>query len=215
MGNWDFVSPYPRQIASGFIQKVFQPLLQWSWLASVPLLLAQKLSIKSMAVANGQFLIVKRQAYFNSGGHAAIKSEVLDDLMLAKQLLEHGYKGGVAEGSQVAKCQMYQSNLELFKGYQKSLWKAFGTIPGTILAIMLLITTGVLPIVNALLGSTTGLIAFGLIAVSRVIASLRTSSLPNTALLHPIATILLLVLIAYSWFGKMTKSLTWRDRSVI
>ena len=168
-----------------------------------------------MAVANGQFLIVKRQAYFNSGGHAAIKSEVLDDLMLAKQLLEHGYKGGVAEGSQVAKCQMYQSNLELFKGYQKSLWKAFGTIPGTILAIMLLITTGVLPIINALLGSTTGLIAFGLIAISRVIASLRTSSLPNTALLHPIATILLLVLIAYSWFGKMTKSLTWRDRSVI
>lgn len=215
MGNWDFVSPYPRQIASGFIQKVFQPLLQWSWLASVPLLLAQKLSIKSMAVANGQFLIVKRQAYFNSGGHAAIKSEVLDDLMLAKQLLEHGYKGGVAEGSQVAKCQMYQNNSELFKGYQKSLWKAFGSIPGTILAIMLLITTGVVPIVNALLGSTTGLIAFGLIAISRVIASLRTSSLPNTALLHPIATILLLVLIAYSWFGKMTKSLTWRDRSVI
>jgi glycosyltransferase involved in cell wall biosynthesis len=215
MRNWDFVSPYPRQIASGFIQKVFQPLLQWSWLASVPLLLAQKLSIKSMAVANGQFLIIKRNAYFNSGGHSTIKSEVLDDLMLAKQLLEHGYKGGVAEGSQVAKCQMYQSKSELFKGYQKSLWKAFGSIPGTILAIMLLITTGVLPILTAFMGSTTGLIAFGLIAISRVIASLRTSSLPNTALLHPIATILLLSLIAYSWFGKMTKSLTWRDRSVI
>ena len=215
MRNWDFVSPYPRQIASGFIQKVFQPLLQWSWLASVPLLLAQKLSIKSMAVANGQFLIIKRNAYFNSGGHSTIKSEVLDDLMLAKQLLEHGYKGGVAEGSQVAKCQMYQSKSELFKGYQKSLWKAFGSIPGTILAIMLLITTGVLPILTAFMGSTTGLIAFGLIAISRVIASLRTSSLPNTALLHPIATILLLSLIAYSWFGKMTNSLTWRDRSVI
>ena len=215
MRNWDFVSPYPRQIASGFIQKVFQPLLQWSWLASVPLLLAQKLSIKSMAVANGQFLIIKRKAYFNSGGHSTIKSEVLDDLMLAKQLLEHGYKGGVAEGSQVAKCQMYQSKSELFKGYQKSLWKAFGSIPGTILAILLLITTGVLPILTAFMGSTTGLIAFGLIAISRIIASLRTSSLPNTALLHPIATILLLSLIAYSWFGKMTKSLTWRDRSVI
>ena len=130
-----------------------------------------------------------------SGGK---RTNTVTERFLAKQLLEHGYKGGVAEGSQVAKCQMYQSNSELFKGYQKSLWKAFGSIPGTILAIMLMITTGVLPMVNALLGSTTGLIAFGLIAISRVIASIRTSSLPNTALLHPVSTILLLVLVALS-----------------
>jgi glycosyltransferase involved in cell wall biosynthesis len=91
MGKWDFISPYPRQLTSGFVQKIFQPLLQWSWLASVPLLIAQKYSIKSMAVANGQFLIIKRDAYFQSGAHAGIKTEVLDDLMLARRLLKQGF----------------------------------------------------------------------------------------------------------------------------
>ncbi len=215
MGNWDFISPYPRQLTSGFVQKIFQPLLQWSWLSSVPLLIAQKYSIKSMAVANGQFLIIKRDAYFKSGAHAGIKTEVLDDLMLARNLLKQGYKGGVAEASNIATCHMYKNKMELFKGYQKSLWKAFGSVPGTILAIALLIVTGILPIISTALGSTSGLAAFGLITLSRMISSLRTGSLPNSAIFHPLAILMLLGLILFSWFGKLTNTITWRDRTVI
>ena len=214
MGNWDFISPYPRQLTSGFVQKIFQPLLQWSWLSSVPLLIAQKYSIKSMAVANGQFLIIKRDAYFKSGAHAGIKTEVLDDLMLARNLLKQGYKGGVAEASNIATCHMYKNKMELFKGYQKSLWKAFGSVPGTILAIALLIVTGILPIISTALGSTSGLAAFGLITLSRMISSLRTGSLPNSAIFHPLAILMLLGLILFSWFGKLTNTITWRDRTV-
>ena len=215
MGNWDFISPYPRQLTSGFVQKIFQPLLQWSWLSSVPLLIAQKYSIKSMAVANGQFLIIKRDAYFKSGAHAGIKAEVLDDLMLARNLLKQGYKGGVAEASNIATCHMYKNKMELFKGYQKSLWKAFGSVPGTILAIALLIVTGILPIISSALGSTSGLAAFGLITLSRMISSLRTGSLPNSAIFHPLAILMLLGLILFSWYGKLTNTITWRDRTVI
>ena len=215
MGNWDFISPYPRQLTAGFVQKIFQPLLQWSWLSSVPLLIAQKYSIKSMAVANGQFLIIKRDAYFKSGAHAGIKTEVLDDLMLARNLLKQGYKGGVAEASNIATCHMYKNKMELFKGYQKSLWKAFGSVPGTILAIALLIVTGILPIISTALGSTSGLAAFGLITLSRMISSLRTGSLPNSAIFHPLAILMLLGLILFSWFGKLTNTITWRDRTVI
>jgi hypothetical protein len=215
MGKWDFISPYPRQLTSGFVQKIFQPLLQWSWLASVPLLIAQKYSIKSMAVANGQFLIIKRDAYFQSGAHAGIKTEVLDDLMLARRLLKQGFKGGVAEASNIATCHMYKNSMELFKGYQKSLWKAFGSVPGTVMAITLLVITGILPIVSATLGSTSGLVAFGLIMLSRIISSLRTGSLPNTAIFHPLATLILLGLILFSWYGKLTNTITWRDRAVI
>jgi hypothetical protein len=215
MGNWDFISPYPRQLTAGFVQKIFQPLLQWSWLSSVPLLIAQKYSIKSMAVANGQFLIIKRDAYFKSGAHAGIKTEVLDDLMLARNLLKQGYKGGVAEASNIATCHMYKNKMELFKGYQKSLWKAFGSVPGTILAIALLIVTGILPIISTALGSTSGLAAFGLITLSRMISSLRTGSLPNSAIFHPLAILMLLGLILFSWYGKTTNTITWRDRTVI
>ena len=215
MQDWDFISPYPRQLTVGFVQKIFQPLLQWSWLASVPLFIAQRFSIKSMAVANGQFLIVKRDAYLNAGGHASVKTEVLDDLMLARQLLDKGFKGGVAEASKVASCHMYKGAQDLFKGYQKSLWKAFGSAFGSIIAIFLLVVTGLIPLALAVAGSNLGLIAFLLVFLSRVISSLRTGALPNTAILHPFSIILLIGLIVYSWFGRLTQTLTWRDRSLI
>ena len=214
MGKWDFISPYPKQIAIGFVQRLFQPLLQWSWLASVPLFISQKLGIKSMAVANGQFLIIKRDAYFKSGGHQSIKSEVIDDIMLARQLLASGYSGGVAEASQVASCHMYKTAGELVNGYRKSLWKAFGSIFGTSVAILILFISGVAPFIGAIFGSKIGLISFGLIVLSRFISSIRTGTIPNTALLHPLAIVFLIGLIIYSWIGKLTNTLTWRDRKL-
>ncbi len=168
-----------------------------------------------MAVANGQFFIIKRDAYLKSGGFEVIKFEVLDDLMMAKQLLKSGFKGGVAEASNVATCQMYDSPMQLIKGYQKSLWRAFGSPLGSIMAVVLLFVTGVLPFISTLFGSEIGLISFGLIFLSRIISSIRTNTSPNTSLLHPIAILFLIGLIAYSWFGKLTKTLTWRDRPVI
>ena len=215
MRDWDFISAYPKQITSGFIQRLFQPLLQWSWLASVPLIISQKFSVQSMVVANGQFLIIKRGAYLKSGGFGLVRSEVLDDLMIAKQLVKSGFKGGVAEASNVATCQMYDSSKQLIKGYQKSLWKAFGSPLGSIAAIALLFTTGVLPLIATVFGSEIGLISFSLILLSRIFSAIRTNSLPNTALLHPLAILFLIGLIAYSWVGKLSKSLTWRDRPVI
>ena len=214
MDKWDFISPYPMQIANGFVQRLFQPLLQWSWLASVPLHISQKLGIKSMTVANGQFLIIKKSAYVKSGGHESIKSEVLDDIKLARQLLTSGFSGGVAEGSQVASCQMYKTAGALVNGYRKSLWNAFGSILGTFVSIIILLLSSVVPFISALFGSKIGLISFGLIVLSRVIASIRTGSIPNTALLHPLAIVFLISLIIYSWFGKLTNTLTWRDRKL-
>jgi glycosyltransferase involved in cell wall biosynthesis len=214
MDKWDFISPYPMQIANGFVQRLFQPLLQWSWLASVPLVISQKLGVKSMAVANGQFLIIKKSAYVKAGGHESIKSEVLDDIMLARQLLTFGFSGGVAEGSQVASCQMYKTAGALVNGYRKSLWNAFGSILGTFVSIIILLLSSVVPFIAALFGSKIGLISFGLIVLSRVIASIRTGSIPNTALLHPLAIVFLISLIIYSWFGKLTNTLTWRDRKL-
>ena len=215
MRDWDFLSAYPKQITSGFIQRLFQPLLQWSWLASVPLIISQKFSVQSMVVANGQFLIIKRGAYLKSGGFGLVRSEVLDDLMIAKQLVKSGFKGGVAEASNVATCQMYDSSKQLIKGYQKSLWKAFGSPLGSIAAIALLFITGVLPLIATVFGSEIGLISFSLILLSRIFSAIRTNTLPNTALLHPLAILFLIGLIAYSWVGKLSKSLTWRDRPVI
>jgi glycosyltransferase involved in cell wall biosynthesis len=205
--GWDFISPYPRQISGSFLEKLIQPLLQWSWLASVPLRVAEKFPNRSMTIANGQFFIVKRSAYNTSGGHAAIPDEVLDDLELARLLISKGFKGGVADGSAVASCRMYKSNSQLIDGYTKSLWKAFGGQFGTLVAIFLLYFTGISPYIGIGAPAT-------FIFLSRVLAAIKTRSNPVYAFLHPISILILLYLIVLSSIRKSRGTLQWRGRAI-
>jgi glycosyltransferase involved in cell wall biosynthesis len=213
--KWDFISPYPRQIASGFTERLIQPLLQWSWLSSVPLRFAERGAFPSMIIANGQFLIIKRDAYMAAGGHKAIRDEVLDDLELARLLVKNGFKGGVAEGSAVAECRMYQSASELVAGYTKSLWRAFGSPLGSIATALYLGVTGVLPILLGLSGYPVAWLGYFLAVLSRYVTAARTRSTPSTALLHPLSILTLIALIALSWQKKLTGQLEWRGRSII
>ena len=205
--GWDFISPYPRQISGSFLEKLIQPLLQWSWLASVPLRIAEKFPNRSMTIANGQFFIVKRSAYNTSGGHAAIPDEVLDDLELARLLISKGFKGGVADGSAVASCRMYKRNSQLIDGYTKSLWKAFGGQFGTLVAIFLLYFTGISPYIGIGAPAT-------FIFLSRVLAAIKTRSNPVYAFLHPISILVLLYLIVLSSIRKSRGTLQWRGRAI-
>jgi glycosyltransferase involved in cell wall biosynthesis len=205
--GWDFISPYPRQISGSFLERLIQPLLQWSWLASVPLRIAEKFPNRSMTIANGQFFIVKRSAYNTSGGHASIPNEVLDDLELARLLISKGFKGGVADGSAVASCRMYKNNSQLIDGYTKSLWKAFGGQFGTLIAIFLLYFTGISPYLG--IGAPASFIF-----LSRVLAAIKTRSNPAYAFLHPISILVLLYLIVLSSIRKSRGTLQWRGRAI-
>ena len=205
--GWDFISPYPRQLAKTLTEKLIQPLLQWSWLASVPLRLAEIFPNRGMTIANGQFFIVKRKAYEAIGGHIAIKNEVLDDLELARLLIAKGFKGGVADGSKVASCRMYESSSELISGYTKSLWKAFGGIFVSLIAFTLLIGTGVAPLV--FLNS-----AYLLIVLSRALTAIKTRSNPFFAILHPFSILLLTLLFLLSVIKHQRGTLEWRGRKV-
>ncbi len=213
--EWDFISPYPAQHGKTLLMKLIQPLLQWSWLTSVPLRLAESGKWPSMIIANGQFFIVKRSAYFAIAGHEAVKDEVLEDLALARKLTEYGFKGGVAEASKVANCTMYESNSQLISGYTKSLWKAFGGPLGSLFTIALLILTQVLPSILLLAGVATAALPFALVALTHLVAATRSKSPIYNILFHPISALILIYLICESYRRKSLGQLEWRGRRVI
>jgi len=212
--GWDFISPYPRQDATTFVERLIQPLLQWSWLSSVPLRFAENTQFTSMVIANGQFFIVRKDAYLSSGGHKEIRSEVLDDLELARLLVKNGFKGGVANGSSIAQCRMYNSASELADGYTKSLWRAFGGVAGSIVVTLYLTLTGIAPLVLALSGFPIAWLGYFLIVGSRLIAGVKVKSTLSSALLHPLSIVVLLLLTIRSWIFKSRGTLTWRGRKV-
>jgi cellulose synthase/poly-beta-1,6-N-acetylglucosamine synthase-like glycosyltransferase len=208
----DFISPYPRQIAKTFAERLIQPLLQWSWLTTVPLRYAESSGQKSMAVANGQFFVVRRSALVSIGGYQSVKHAVIDDVFLARELVKSGSSGTVINGSDIAETRMYESWSQIESGYGKSLSKAFGSIYGAIFVMAFLLATCVTPLMLALSGNAYGWLGFAAIIGTRVLSALKSGGRVLDSVLHPISIIALVYLTTYSYL--MRGSIQWKGRTV-
>jgi cellulose synthase/poly-beta-1,6-N-acetylglucosamine synthase-like glycosyltransferase len=208
----DFVSPYPRQIAKTIGERLIQPLLQWSWLTTVPLRYAESSGQKSMAVANGQFFVVQRSAMESIGGYQRVKHAVIDDVFLARELIKNGSNGTVINGSEIAETRMYGSWNEIEAGYGKSLSKAFGSIFGAIFVMAFLLATCVTPVILALSGNAYGWLGFAAIIGTRVLSALKSRGRVLDSVLHPISIVALVYLTIYSYL--MRGSIQWKGRTV-
>jgi len=212
LGNRDFISAYPKQIADSFSERLTQPLLQWSWMTTVPLRIAERSSRASLAVANGQFFMVSKSALDQIGGFTTIADEVLDDMKLARSLINSGAHGGVADGSTLARTRMYKNFAEIKAGYGKSLWSAFSNPLGAILAIAFIFLTGIAPVLILLSGNPIGLFTYEFIVLTRLLSAQRSNGRLLDSLLHPISSAILIYLIIYSW--RMRGKVQWKGRTL-
>lgn len=208
----DFLSPYPRQITHTLGERLIQPLLQWSWMSTLLLAISEKASFSSMAVANGQFFIVRKSALAVAGGYESVKSDVLDDVFLARRLLKTGSHGVVVNGASIAECRMYSSWSEIEAGYGKSLRHAFGSPFGSLCAIFYVFLTGIAPLLFALMGSVWGWLALAFIIASRMMSASRARTRIIDSLFHPISSTLFIYLVFYSYL--MRGDIQWKGRQV-
>lgn len=208
----DFLSPYPSQLADSWSERLIQPLLQWSWMSTVILRIAEKSSSSSMVVANGQFFAVRRAALAQVGGYECVRSKVLDDVELARALVKQGSHGCVANGASIASTRMYSSWSEIQAGYGKSLHAAFGSVFGCALAITFLFLTGIAPLIAGITGSYVAWYAYAAVTLTRAMSSIKTGKNGVDALLHPISSALLIYLIIYSWL--MRGQVQWKGRTL-
>jgi hypothetical protein len=209
----DLLCPWPRQLADGPGPRLVQPLLAWSWMVTLPLRVAERSPRPSMVAANGQFLLVDAAALAAAGGPMVAAGAVLDDIALARAVKRSGGRVGVADGSALAECRMYEGWADLSAGYRKSLWSAFGPAPSSVAVAGLLALTYVVPAVAAVGGSRVGLVGYAAAVVSRVLAARRGRgpAWPD-ALAHPASVVALLWLWARSWVGHRRGTLSWKGR---
>lgn len=81
---------------------------------------------KPDAAANGQFILVRREAYEKAGGHRAIAGVVLEDVALARRVKEAGFRLHFASGEGIARTRMYRSFGAMWQGWTKNLYLLLG-----------------------------------------------------------------------------------------
>jgi hypothetical protein len=212
----DVISPYPRQLAEGPGPRLVQPLIEWSWLTTLPVGIAERSPRPSLTAATGQFFVIDRAAYQAAGGHRAVARVVLDDVGLLRAVKRTGGRGVAVDGSTHATCRMYDSWDELVEGYTKSLWSAFGSPAGAGAVTGMLMLVYVAPLTSAVLtGSRVGWVGYGAAVLGRTIVARTTGQpvLPDV-LAHPASIMLLGYLVAQSWRRRRRGALTWKGRRV-
>jgi len=110
----------PRQMVSGFWQRALMPLVFCELAMAYP---PAKVSdpAERIAAANGQFLLIEREAYRRLGGHAAVSEKVLEDVELAflAKRRKVGLRFRYAEDA--VSTHMYRSTAAMIEGWTKNL----------------------------------------------------------------------------------------------
>lgn len=76
-------------------------------------------------VGVGGFNLVRRHAYFDIGGHAAMPLAVLDDMMLGKRIKAHGHRQHALFGSDMVSIEWYPTTRDMMRGMEKNIFSAF------------------------------------------------------------------------------------------
>jgi chlorobactene glucosyltransferase len=103
------------------------------------------------AIANGQFILIRRPVYDAIGGHESVKDQIVEDKAIAEQIKWNGYRLIVADGHSVARTRMYTSLPEMWEGWTKNIYLGLSDRPSLMLlgvfgALILLVAALVLPL---------------------------------------------------------------------
>jgi glycosyltransferase involved in cell wall biosynthesis len=73
------------------------------------------------AAANGQFLLISREAYDTIGGHAAVAGQILEDVALAILVKQSGRRILFRVGTGIVRTRMYRGLGQMAEGWTKNL----------------------------------------------------------------------------------------------
>lgn len=166
------------------------------------------------AVANGQYMLFRRETYRRVGGHSAVRDSLIEDVALARVASHHGERVVLARGESDVSVRMYDSLSSLWEGFGKNAVRFVSASPRTGLPTVLggLVWSG-----GVLLAprqkSRTCALALVLAPVAGMLPWERSFGVPRRyALLQPLAAAMFQLLALDSMRRAATRSTTWKGR---
>jgi glycosyltransferase involved in cell wall biosynthesis len=219
----------PRQIASGLAQRTVMPLVFCELALAYP---PAKVSDPNqrIAAANGQFLLVEREAYRRLGGHASVADKVLEDVELAFLAKRRRVGLRFRYADDAVATRMYRTTKGMIEGWTKNLALLFDNSLALAvwraLDFVLLFGLPVLTVelwnghfaLHSLewLGAGWALALLWLRTLVRFYARVAKSNFPAVdCALAPLGLPLFVVLLYRSWFQhRILKRVSWKGREI-
>jgi chlorobactene glucosyltransferase len=219
----DLLSLHPRQDMVSFWERLLMPP---AFMSLMILLDARAINNpnSSRAMANGQFILVRKSAYLAAGGHQAIRSAVLEDVRLAERVKRAGYRLQLMGGGELIHTRMYTGLRPLWQGLARSGSELFG-IPLTAAAILNCTIVSILPVgypvwLLSMMGTDGTLLPASLITISGSVLwytahalEFRQHRVPlRYLLLLPLSYLLIAVVNIEGVIRRLSGSRIWKGR---
>ena len=210
----------PRQLTAGLLQRMLMPLVFAELAIGFPMKRVNDPADRT-AAANGQFIMVDAQDYFDLGGHRAIGREVLEDVALASMFkrAKRGLRFRYAPDALATR--MYRTDGAMLEGWTKNLALLFSTplimaalrLIDFLLIILVPVIAFKYPFLNALAKTLLWVIEGRVIY--RFYSRTAKSNFPAVdCILAFFGLPLLISLLVRSWMKvKMAKRVEWKGRS--
>ncbi|AWB09026.1 glycosyl transferase (plasmid) [Azospirillum humicireducens] len=222
-GRHGLVSGFPRQETGTLAEALVIPLIHVLLLGYLPMLGMRLSGDPRFGAACGQLIAVRREAYQEAGGHAAISASLHDGVTLPRAFRRAGQGTDLFDASGLARCRMYRGWREVWSGFTKNATEGMATPAALPVWTLLLFGGHVLPWI--LLGWAAldplpdgAVVMAGLAAAAgllfRLLLLIRFRQSVVGALLHPVG---ILIMLAIQWSALLRarhgRPSEWRGRA--
>lgn len=216
------LSGYGTLVTRGFWETLLQPIIAWLIVSTRSLARVNDPERKDRVMANGQFLLFRRESYRSIGGHEAVQDDVLDDVGLARAAKRAGIPYHCVYMRSLFSCRMYRGLGPLWRGWRKNLYAGMDASRSTVAVLCFLVFLGwLLPyplVIAGVLGWVgaewlawgTGLLVW--IHGIRFYLDRLYGQPPLYGLLQPLAMILVIGLFLDSAWRSGAGRATWKGR---
>ncbi|MEO7720161.1 MAG: glycosyltransferase [Capsulimonas sp.] len=142
----DVVSMCPDLKCEGFWEQMIIPLQYFIIFAFLPGPLIRLTPFPWFAAANGAFLFLSRETYFDVDGHRAVRRQLAEDIKFSQHVKRCGKTLWYGDGSRTYAVRMYHGLAEVWAGFSKNIFPAFSRdLPLLSVVLVFLFCTLVLP----------------------------------------------------------------------
>ena len=210
----DLVSIFPMQriITTGEWATV--PNMNYILVTLLPLILVRKTDFASLAAANGQFMIFRKDAYSQLLPHEKMKMSKVEDILIARYYKKNGKGVSCLLGDERISCRMYSDFSGAVNGFSKNVAEFFGGSHILASVFWLVTTFGFIPVLMRL--SFTCFLFYLLMYLSMRVAvslSARQNILKNMLFILPLQFSMGLFILK-SITNKFFKKYSWKGREI-
>ncbi len=217
------ISGFPRMETGTWLEHIVVPMMAFIIGYHLPIMMIRRSPRPVFLAVTGALLMIHRDSYKRSGGHAHIYNHIVEDMELARAVKQAGDPVTLADVHRHTSARMYRNAAEVWEGYKKNIFAGTGRNPLLVFGVSIFYALlFLLPLVMLIWSLVTAQPVLAAWAGAAVLIGMITKGIIDRfsgksfwlGLLMPISAACLILILLDSWIASLNgKGYRWKGRT--